>query len=73
MTIPTTEELRAKAERTALHHRWQEFRERCLTLAIKSGATGDAVIPAADKFGDYILTRSEREMKADPAPEEEEE
>ncbi len=52
-----------------LAHRWQDFRIRCLELAVKVGATDETVIGIADKLGEYILTRSPREIgaaKADP-------
>jgi hypothetical protein len=45
-----------------LAHVWQEFRIRCIKLAIRSGATHQDVIEVADKLGAYILTKSEREL-----------
>lgn len=45
-------------------HRWQEFRIRCLELALKSGATEKNVIEIADRLGLYILKRSEVEIGA---------
>jgi len=46
-----------------LIHRWQGFRITCLKLAIKAGATTTDVTEIADKLGDYILTRSPKELK----------
>lgn len=48
------------ARKTGLHQDWQSFRIRCLELAIQAGA-GDGAISTADKFGEYILTISDRE------------
>lgn len=44
-----------------LAHRWQNFRIRCLELAIGGGAKAKDMIEVADKLADYILTISERE------------
>jgi hypothetical protein len=45
----------------ALHQDWQNFRIRCLELAIKAGADEGDTIQVADQFGTYILTVSDRE------------
>ena len=45
-------------------HRWQDFRIRCLELAVKGGATEQNMIEVADKIGTYIMTQSERELSA---------
>lgn len=47
-------------------HRWQEFRIRCLELALKGGATDATMIDVADKLGAYIITKSALE-KSVPA------
>lgn len=54
-----------------LAHRWQEFRIRCLKLALKAGATTTDVTEIADKLGEYILTRSKREIENMKRKEEE--
>jgi hypothetical protein len=43
-------------------HRWQNFRIRCLELAIASGAKKQDAIEVADKLGLYILRKSEVEI-----------
>jgi hypothetical protein len=50
-----------KIDEEELAHRWQSFRITCLKLALKSGATEQNAIEVADKFGKYILTKSEIE------------
>lgn len=51
----------AETKLEEISHRWQDFRIRCLELALKGGATTENVVEVADKLGEYILTRSERE------------
>jgi hypothetical protein len=47
----------------AIARDWQHFRTRCLELAFQGGATIEGAIEAADKLGDYILKRSEIEIR----------
>ncbi len=44
-------------------HRWQGFRERCVELAIKGGATPDTVIKVASEIATYIITKDLLEVK----------
>ncbi len=53
-----------KETETEFAHRWQNFRIRCIELALQSGAVGESVIGMAEKLGAYILTKSELEKKA---------
>lgn len=54
----------------ALPIRWQDFRLKCVELAIQGGAQGDDIVSLATSIGNYIITKSEIEIKA-PADTEE--
>lgn len=41
--------------------RWQDFRLRCVELAISGGAQGADIVSRAEEIGKYIVTRSELE------------
>lgn len=51
-------------------HRWQDFRLRCVDLAIQGGARGDDIVPLATSIGSYIITKSEIELKTPTDTEE---
>lgn len=53
------------AEKTAteIAHAWQSFRERCIELAIKSGAESAQVLDTAKLIATYIVTKDEHENK----------
>ena len=54
-------------------HRWQNFRIKCLELAIASGAKTDEAITLAEKFGEYIIVKSELEKQIKPNADDQEE
>jgi hypothetical protein len=43
---------------------WQGFRERCVDLAVRSGAQDDKIVEIAAKIAAYIITKSAQEIPA---------
>jgi hypothetical protein len=50
-----TDSEKAKAEAEDIAHLWQNFRIRCLELAVSGGATDKNMIEVAEKLGGYIM------------------
>lgn len=54
-----------ESEQVKIAHRWQDFRLRCVQLAIDAKATAidNNVISTAEAIAKYVITRSEQETE----------